>query len=185
MLITESLKPETILLMDRVENAETAIKLISERLSRHLGMDCTQIERAIVNRERARTTALTNGAAIPHCRMPGMRQFCCALAVLQTSVRWDNEGHAVDTILMIAGPAENVSDHLRILANGSQILDSPALRAKLRRAPDARQAHALIASAEQAIERRRQDGGVLRELRGTRDARAHDDLAAVADCFEW
>lgn len=181
MLISQNLSPETIELGRRVDTAEDAIRLLSARLAPFLELDPAAIERAVFNRERARTTALPNGAAIPHCRLPGLRRFGCALLVLQTPVHWDPEGRPVDTVLMIAGPAENVADHLRILANSSQILDSPTLRARLKAAPGPAQARELIAAAEKAIEQRRQAAGAQREIRG----RPTDYLAEVANRFEW
>jgi N-acetylmuramoyl-L-alanine amidase len=84
--------------------------------------------------------------------------------ILRRPVRWDNDGHTVDTVLMLAGPSGEVGSHLRILANGSQLLDSRGLRAVLKRSPDAESAWRLIEAAEQAIEERRSREGVLREL---------------------
>ena len=40
-------------------------------------------------------------------------------------------------------------------------------------------------AAEEAIEQRRREGGLWRELRDVRDSRARDDLAEIADRFEW
>ncbi len=185
MLITQNLSPETIVLASQVQTADEVIELLSAKLAPVLAVEQGVIKRAIISRERARTTAFPNGAAIPHCRLPGLRRFGCALLILQKPVRWDHEGHAVDTVLMIVGPSESVSDHLRILANSSQILDSPAIRTRLKASPDSPRAYELIAAAEDAIERRRQETGMLRELRDRPAGRACDYLAEIANRFEW
>ncbi len=186
MLITDSLSPEAIHITDRTESAAAAIRALSQSLANALGCEPETIERAIMNRERTRTTAFANGAAIPHCRLAGLNRFASALMILQSPIRWDNEGHAVDTILMIAGPADNVSDHLRILANSSQLLDSPSFRAKLRKAPGPRQAYDLVAAAEKAVEQRRQEAGMLRELRKDQEPRGRVDyLSQVVSEFNW
>ena len=185
VLISQNLSPETIELARRVDTAEDAIKLLSARLAPLLPVDRTAIERAVISRERARTTALPNGAAIPHCRRPGRRRFGCALLVLAAPVRWDHEGHCVDVVLMIVGPAENVSDHLRILANSSRLLDSPTLRARLKTAPGPAQAHELITAAERAIESRRQETGTAHDSGDRLHSRADDYLAEVANRFNW
>ena len=185
-LINNSLSAETILLVDHTESAAEVIAQLSEELAAHLGVDRGTIEQAILERESTRTTAFANGAAIPHCRLPGLNTFGIAIMVLTQPVRWDNEGHAVDTIMMIAGPTTKVGEHLRILANSTQLLDSPALRAKLKRAPDPKAARKLLAAAETAIEQRRSQEGMLRELRKDQaNSGQVDHLAGVADRFEW
>lgn len=185
-LINNSLSTETILLLDHIKSAADAITQLSADLAAYLDMDPMTIEKAILERESTRTTAIANGAAIPHCRLPGLRTFGIAIMVLTQPLRWDNEGHDVDIIMMIAGPTSNVGEHLRILANGSQLLDSPSLRAKLKRAPDTKSARKLLAVAEEAIEQRRNQEGMLRELRKDQaNGGQIDYLAAVADRFIW
>ena len=184
--IQNSLSAETILLVDHIKSAAEVIAQLSEELSAYLTLDAKTLERAILERESTRTTAFANGAAIPHCRLPGLKTFGIAIMVLTQPVRWDNEGHAVDTIMMIAGPTAKVGEYLRILANSSQLLDSPALRAKLKRAPDPQSARKLLAAAEKAIEQRRSQEGMLRELRRDQaNGGQVDYLAGIADRFEW
>ncbi len=185
MLVQQSLSPEMIEIADHVDTGPGVIGMLSAKLARRLNVDPRTIERAITDRERTRTTAFANGAAIPHCRLPGLSRFGIAVMILRQPVRWDNDGHAVDTVMMIAGPAESVSDHLRILANSSQLLDSALLRAKLKRSPDARSAYELICAAEEQIERRRSQEGMLRELRKNGEGGDADPLAEVADRFDW
>jgi len=184
VLVQESLPTDAILIMDHAENAAQILSTLSRKVADALGMEAEKIERAVVDRERARTTAFPNGYAVPHCRLPGLKQFCIAMMILRQPVRWDNEGHAVDTIILIVGPSENVSDHLRILANCSRLLDSAALRNKLKEAPDAEAVHSLMSAAEEAVEHQRSREGVLRELRPDAD-RASDDLSDVVNRFEW
>lgn len=185
-LIHDSLSAEMILLLDHIKSTAEAISQLAAELAAYLDVDPQTIEKAVIDRETARTTAFANGAAIPHCRLPELKTFGIAIMVLTQPVRWDDEGHNVDTIMMIAGPTSSVGEHLRILANGSQILDSMALRNKLKNAPDSKAARKLLASAEQAIEQRRSKEGMLRELRKDQaNGGQIDYLAEVADRFEW
>lgn len=185
MLVQQSLSPETIEISETAAAGGEVISLLAGRLARRLNIDARTIERAVLDRERTRTTAFANGAAIPHCRLPGLSRFGIAVMILRQPVRWDNDGHAVDTVMMITGPSESVSDHLRILANGSQLLDSPQLRGKLKRSPDTRSAYELICAAEEQIERRRTQEGMLREIRKDGAANEADPLAEVAARFDW
>ncbi len=186
MLVQQSLTPQTIAITDGAENVSTVIGEMAESLLALLKVNRATIERAMLERERVRSTAFANGAAIPHCRLPGLDRFGLAVRILRQPVRWDHEGRAVDCVMMIAGPSDQVSEHLRILANCSQLLDSEALRAKLKRSPDAQSAYELIAAAEEAVETRRSREGMLRELRRDQENGARPDpLAEVAGRFDW
>lgn len=184
MLVKESLSPETIEIVDAADNAEAIIRTMSGKVATLLDIERTVVEKAVLDRERARTTAFHNGAAIPHCRLPRLKRFGIGLMVLRKPVRWDNEGHAVDTVMMIVGPSENVSDHLRVLANGSQLLDSPSIRGKIKTAPDAGSVYRVMAAAEEFLEQRRSQLGMLRELRRD-DDNGGDYLSEVAQQFTW
>jgi len=186
VLVQEGLSPETIAIVETAESPADIITQMSEKLAHVLDFDHQTIERAVLARERTRTTAFTNGAAIPHCRLAGLKEFGIGLMVLQQAIRWDNEGHTVDTIMMIAGPTENVSEHLRILANSSQLLDCSILRSRLKQAPNSESAHRLISAVEQAIEQRRSQHGMLRELlKDQQNGTDTNYLAEIVSKFEW
>ncbi len=186
ILIQHSLSPETVQILDAASGMEEVIGSLASVMAARLQVPRPMVEEAVLAREASRTTAFAHGAAIPHCRLAGLARFGAGLMILREPVRWDHEGHAVDTVLMVAGPSGEVAGHLRILANGSQLMDSPALRAVLRRAPDAESAWRLIEAAEQAIEERRGREGVLRELhRDHASSERIDHLAEVAARFDW
>jgi len=184
MLIEENLSPEDIVITDKAAGAADIIQRLAARIAKRLDADRAIIEEAVAIRERARTTAFTNGAAIPHCRLSELSRFGIAMMILRQPVRWDKQGHAVDIILMIAGPSRNIPEQLRILANSSQVLDSPAIRAKLKQAPDTQAVLKLMTAAEQAVEARRASEGVLREFHPDQ-ADTADHLATVAEKFKW
>jgi PTS system nitrogen regulatory IIA component len=184
VLVHQCLSPETIVINDKAENTAEVIKGLSGKLSGRLGVEQQEIENAVWGREKARSTAFANGAAIPHCRLSGLKEFGIALLILHQPIRWDNEGHAVDTILMISGPSDAVSEHLRVLANASQLLDSHTLRNKLKQAPSPEAAYELICAAEEMVEKRRSEHGIMRELH--RDHHHNGDyLEEVVKKFDW
>lgn len=186
MLVQDSLSPDSVQIVENAPDAGEIIARMAKQLADLLNVDNEIIEQAVLAREKTRTTAFTNGAAIPHCRLPGIQSFAIALMILRQSIPWDNEGHNVDTVMMIAGPTENVSTHLRILANSSQLLDCSSLRDKLKQAPDTKSAHNLISAVEQAIEQRRSQHGMLRELRRDQQNGADTEyLTEVVNNYNW
>jgi nitrogen PTS system EIIA component len=185
VLIRESLAPENVEIVDGAETPEAVIRRLAEALAAKMRLDPAAIERAVMLREQARSTAFNNGAAIPHCRLPAIDRFAAALMVIHEPLQWDSQGRSVDTVMMIIGPTERVSDHLRILANSSQLLDSRSVRAKLRTAPDPQSAYALLAAAEKVIEQRRSREGMLGEIRKDEPGARTDFLAETAAQFNW
>ncbi|UCD27915.1 MAG: PTS sugar transporter subunit IIA [Planctomycetota bacterium] len=186
MLVQNCLSPETIEITDSADDAAEIIARMSAKLAAHLGIEQETIMSAVLTREKSRTTAFTNGAAVPHCRLNILKKCGIALMILRNPTCWDNQGHNVDTIMMIASPQENVSSNLRILANSSQLLDCAALRNKLKQAPDSNAAYKLISTIEKAVEQRRSQHGMLRELR--RDQQNGTDaqyLQEVVNNFAW
>ncbi len=184
MLIEQNLSPENIVLAETAGSAADIIHKLAAKIADGLGVDHETIEQAVITRERARTTAFTNGAAIPHCRLSELERFGIALMILRKPVRWDSQGHLVDIVAMIAGPSRNIPEQLRILANSSQVLDSPAVRGKLKQAPDARAIYQLMIAAERAVEQRRATDGVLRELHHD-DTDTVDYLAEAVSKVKW
>lgn len=185
MLICESLAVEAIMIGASQPDTAGVIRRLSVPMAARLGLPALTIEQACLERERARSTALPNGVAIPHCRLANAERFAVSLAVLDQSIPWDQQEQPVEVVMMIAGPARSISDHLRILANSSRMLDSPAIRERLKLAPDAGSVHALLCAAEEAIEQRRAAQGILHELRGTPTQDGADFLAVVAGRFDW
>ncbi len=185
MLLKNGLSTQAIVLLESADSAAQVIGLLAARMADRPAIHAERIEQAVLERERTRTTAFSNGAALPHCRLPDLPRFIIGLAILRKPVRWDTEGHAIDTVLMVAGPAQAISDHLRILANASQLLDSASVHARLRTAPDADSAYALLIAAEEAIEQRRALLGALTEVRRNVEGEDRDHLRAVAERFIW
>lgn len=184
MLIADSLSPEQIEIAETAENAADVIGKLSIRIAAALNVETQLIEDATLAREQTRTTAFRNGAAIPHCRLDELNDFGIAMMILKKPIRWDNEGHAVDTVMMLAGPSKQIPDQLRILANSSQLLNSSALRNKLKQAPNAEGACKLMVAAETAVEKKRSEEGLLRELHRDQGDSV-DQLTEVVEGFEW
>jgi nitrogen PTS system EIIA component len=185
LLVRDQLTEDSIFIVPQSSGATDVIARLCTALAKRMAIDAGVLQRAVAERERARTTAFTNGAAIPHCRLPGLRRFGAAMMILKSPVQWDASGRSVDTVLLIVGPADHVSDHLRILANASQLLDSAAVRAKLAGAPDPASAYAVISAAEQALEQRRSEQGLLQEVRKEPRTPGQDQLGESVKGFNW
>lgn len=87
-------------------------------------------------RERAASTAIGHGVAIPHARIEGIEQSRCAFLRLAAPVDFGAaDGEPVDLVLALAEPAHHVQQHLELLAELAQVLADPGYRSALRTAP--------------------------------------------------
>ena len=87
-------------------------------------------------RERAASTAIGHGVAIPHARIDGIDQSRCAFLRLAAPVDFGAaDGEPVDLVLALAEPADHVQQHLELLAELAGILADPGYRSELRTAP--------------------------------------------------
>lgn len=92
-----------------------------------------QIFDCLITRERLGSTGLGGGVALPHCRLPRLRQPCAALITLSKPIDFDSQDRqGVDILLGLAAPAQHDEAHLRILARLARLLGDAALCRRIR-----------------------------------------------------
>ncbi len=87
-------------------------------------------------RERLGSTAIGHGVAIPHGRVPNLKQPICVPISLEKAIAFDPIDHTVtvDLIFGLLVPKKSDELYLNILATLSEKLQSTAYRKKLRSA---------------------------------------------------
>ncbi len=82
-----------------------------------------EIASALEKRESQGSTGFGGGFAIPHARLPNMKDFVLAIGVHPEGVNFESlDRKKVHLFFLIIGPEEKVSEHLKILAAVSQTL---------------------------------------------------------------
>jgi len=95
----------------------------------------------LLERERLGSTGLAGGVALPHARMPGIRQTRGAFLKLDQPVDFDSvDGKPVDLVFALLVPEEATKEHLELLAELAGLFHDAGLCERLRNA-----------SAEQAL----------------------------------
>lgn len=90
---------------------------------------------ALSTRERLGSTGIGHGVALPHARMPSLKEPAAALVSLDKGVDFDAiDGHNVDLIVALLVPEDCNDTHLKILRNLAQHFDNPNYRVALRNA---------------------------------------------------
>ncbi len=115
--------------MDTDHNSNSKKSIIKEivRLSKtsttleHI--DDAEIEKRLWEREELSSTALTNGIAIPHCKITGIKDFVIGIITVPDGIDYDSyDKKPTKIFVFIIAPEDQRNSHLRILSNISTYL---------------------------------------------------------------
>jgi PTS system nitrogen regulatory IIA component len=138
--VTKWLCPQQIELDVDVPGRREALRAVSATLANAKELSAPTVYRALWRREMAGTTAVGNGLAIPHARIPGITEPVTAYLRLRVPLNFPApDGKRVSELYVILVPAEDArSEHLQLLALVAEAFSDRELRATLAAASDAR-----------------------------------------------
>ena len=116
------------------------------RLLADMGEELTaeQVFERLLERERLGSTGLAGGVALPHSRIPGLKQCRGAFLRLAEPIEFDAlDGAPVDLVFALIVPEDANEEHLQLLAKLAGMFNEEGLRERLRSA-DAEQALAIL-----------------------------------------
>ncbi len=94
-----------------------------------------QVFERLLERERLGSTGLAGGVALPHARMPGIKQCRGAFLRLAEPVEFDAlDGEPVDLVFALLVPENANEEHLQLLARLAGMFNEERLRQRLRSA---------------------------------------------------
>ncbi len=94
------------------------------------------ILRKLADREGQGSTGFGNGVALPHARVPGMREFVIGIALARRGVPFDAlDQKRCKLLFFILGPEEATTEHLRALAAISRQLNARKTVQELLKSP--------------------------------------------------
>jgi len=99
--------------------------------------DGERLLEAIFEREQIMSTGIGLGIAIPHAKIPAVKDFVVALGKARRPIEFNSlDGNPVDFIVLIAGPDDQQERYLQLLARITLKLKDAAVRRTLRSAED-------------------------------------------------
>jgi len=99
-----------------------------------------------MQREKLGSTAIGNGIAIPHGKMPNLSRLFGLFARLERPIDFEAlDGQPVDLIFLLLAPEGAGADHLKALARVARLLRDSAIAHKLRSSKDAESLYAVLA----------------------------------------
>lgn len=95
-------------------------------------LDAQRLLETLLEREKVSTTAIGEGVAIPHGKMPRVKRVCGVFARSLQGVGFDSlDGGLTYLFFLLVAPEDSAADHLKALARISRLLKDTAFRARL------------------------------------------------------
>jgi len=117
---------------DVLEELATAVSTV------HPELDRARLVQALEDRERLNSTALGDGVAIPHGKLPGLKRVFAAFGRSRPGVDFQSlDGKPTHLFFLLVAPEDSAGAHLKALARISRLLKDPSFRQRLLDGPDA------------------------------------------------
>ncbi len=114
--------------------------------------DLDRLRADVLEREELMTTGVGKGLALPHARTRGVNTTAAAFAVTREPIVWDSDdGQPVRLVLLLVGPEDERSTHVRLLGRVSRLMSDDAVRAHLLAAESEAAVLAAFREAEERI----------------------------------
>jgi PTS system nitrogen regulatory IIA component len=129
MNLQESFRPECIQIGSTARDKTAVLAQIASLAKKCEALrevDERTVRTALQEREKIGSTGFGNGIAIPHCSLPGLKEFVVGLLIIPEGVDFrSTDGKKTTTFFFIVGPEEQRTRHVQILSALSKILRNP------------------------------------------------------------
>jgi PTS system nitrogen regulatory IIA component len=116
------------------------------------GIDAARLVEVLWERERLGSTAIGDGIAIPHGKLPGLTGVVGAFGRHVRGVDFDSlDGSPTHLFFLLVAPEDSVGQHLKALARVSRLLKDRAFRERLVGAADGAELFRLIREEDEKL----------------------------------
>src|ERR1041385_8761241 len=138
MPLTDLVAPQAILPALKVNNKKQVLQELAARAAELSGQNERAILDILSQRETLGSTAVGNGVAIPHGKLPKLARLFGLFARLTRPVNFEAlDGQPVDLVFLLLAPETAGADHLKALARVARLLRDPEMARRLRDSRDA------------------------------------------------
>jgi PTS system nitrogen regulatory IIA component len=146
MTLTDLVASNAILPALKANNKKKVIQELAARAAELTGQNERAILEILLQREKLGSTAVGNGVAIPHGKLPKLGRLFGLFARLEKAVDFEAlDGQPVDLVFLLLAPEAAGADHLKALARVARLLRDPEIARKLRESRDADALYAVLA----------------------------------------
>jgi PTS system nitrogen regulatory IIA component len=146
MPLIDLVAPNAILPALKVNSKKQVLHELAARAALLSGQNERAIFDILMQREKLGSTAVGNGIAIPHGKMPGLTRLFGLFARLDRPIDFEAlDNQPVDLVFLLLAPEGAGADHLKALARIARLLRDPNVAHKLRGSHDAESLYAVLA----------------------------------------
>ncbi len=146
MTLTDIVAPAAIIPSLKVNGKKQALQELAARAAELTGQSERTILEILMQREKLGSTAVGNGIAIPHGKMPKLGRLFGLFARLERPIDFESlDSQPVDLIFLLLAPEAAGADHLKALARVARLLRDPEVARKLRDSSDTDALYAVLA----------------------------------------
>ncbi|MBS0536244.1 MAG: PTS IIA-like nitrogen regulatory protein PtsN [Proteobacteria bacterium] len=146
MTLTDLIAPAAIIPALKVNGKKQALQELAVRAAELTGQSERAILEILLQREKLGSTAVGNGIAIPHGKLPKLGRLFGLFARLERPIDFEAlDSQPVDLIFLLLAPEAAGADHLKALARVARLLRDPDVAKKLRESSDTDALYAVLA----------------------------------------
>jgi len=149
MEIEDLITPARVMPRLKATSKKHVLQELAKRAAELTGLHERAVFDVLLERERLGTTGVGNGIAIPHGKLPEIKELFGLFARLDEPVDFDAiDEQPVDLVFLLLAPEGAGADHLKALARISRMLRDEGLCEKLRGCQTADAIFALLSQSE-------------------------------------
>lgn len=151
MKITDFLTAETVIPALTAREKNAVLKEMARGLvANHPTLDEKRVLEVLSERERISTTAIGEGVAIPHGKLPGVERVLGIFARSREGVDFASlDGGLTHLFFVLIAPENAAADHLKALARISRLLKDSTFRSRLIEGKTRQEIFEIIAQEDQ------------------------------------
>ena len=148
MTLTDLVAPNAILPALKVNGKKQVLHELAARAAMLTGQNERAIFDILMQREKLGSTAVGNGIAIPHGKLPTLTRLFGLFARLERPVDFEAlDNQPVDLVFLLLAPEGAGADHLKALARVARLMRTPDTAKMLRDSRDAEAIYAVLTRA--------------------------------------
>jgi len=149
--ITDFLTAETVIPALESRQKNDVLKELASRLAAaNPSLDEHKVLEVISAREKISTTAIGEGVAIPHGKLPGLQSVVGVFARSLAGVDFASlDGEPTHLFFALIAPENAAADHLKALARISRLLKDADFRSRLMKGSTGQELYQIIAAEDE------------------------------------
>ncbi len=145
MKISDILTDNDVIVINNAASKRQLLKEMSIKIAEGTGIDDRSMFDIILERENLGSTAFGGGTAVPHGRIPELKQLKGLFAKLQKGIDFEaDDNQPVDLVFMLLSPENSGADHLSALAQISKIIKDEEICDQLRNADSTEEIYRIL-----------------------------------------